>query len=74
MPNIDTRVAAIFRKDRPIMPEGTTVIEADDEVFFVAAKEHIRSCIGELRKTRQAVQKTHYCWRREHRLTFGRIH
>ena len=32
------------------MPEGTTVIEADDEVFFVAAKEHIRSCIGELRK------------------------
>ena len=50
MPNIDTRVAAIFRKDRPIMPEGTTVIEADDEVFFVAAKEHIRSCIGELRK------------------------
>ena len=50
MPNIDTRVSAIFRKDRPIMPEGTTVIEADDEVFFVAAKEHIRSCIGELRK------------------------
>ena len=50
MPNIDTRVAAIFRKDRPIMPEGTTVIEADDEVFFVAAQEHIRSCVGELRK------------------------
>lgn len=50
MPSIDTRVAAIFRKDRPIMPEGSTVIEADDEVFFVAAQENIRSCMGELRR------------------------
>ena len=50
MPSVDTRVAAIFRKDRPIMPEGSTVIEADDEVFFVAAQENIRSCMGELRR------------------------
>ena len=50
MPNIETRVAAIFRKDRPIIPEGSTVIEADDEVFFVAAQENIRSCMGELRR------------------------
>ena len=27
MPKIDTRVAAIFRKDRAIMPQGDTVIE-----------------------------------------------
>lgn len=38
MPNVDTRVAAIFRRDRPITPRGDTVIEADDEVFFIAAK------------------------------------
>ena len=50
MPSVDTRVAAIFRKDRPIMPEGTTVIEAGDEVFFVAAKEDIRACMSELRR------------------------
>ncbi|MEQ8315809.1 MAG: Trk system potassium transporter TrkA [Gammaproteobacteria bacterium] len=50
MPNVDARVAAIFRKDRPIMPEGSTVIEADDEVFFVAAQENIRACMGELRR------------------------
>ncbi|WP_077316589.1 Trk system potassium transporter TrkA, partial [Vibrio gazogenes] len=37
MPHIETRVAAIFRQGRPIRPQGTTVIEADDEVFFVAA-------------------------------------
>lgn len=50
MPSIDTRVAAIFRRDRPIMPEGSTIIEADDEVFFVAAKSHIRSVMSELQK------------------------
>ena len=50
MPGVDTRVAAIFRKDRPITPEGSTVIEADDEVFFVAAQENIRACMGELRR------------------------
>ncbi|MEQ7920935.1 Trk system potassium transporter TrkA [Xanthomonas sp. WHRI 1810A] len=50
MPNVDTRVAAIFRRDRPIIPQGDTVIEADDEVFFIAAKAHIRSVMGEMRR------------------------
>ncbi len=48
MPNVDTRVAAIFRKDRPIIPQGSTVIEEGDEVFFIAAKNHIRAVMGEL--------------------------
>ncbi|WP_100753416.1 Trk system potassium transporter TrkA [Vibrio salilacus] len=50
MPHIDTRVAAIFRQGRPIRPQGTTVIEADDEVFFVAASNHIRSIMSELQR------------------------
>jgi trk system potassium uptake protein TrkA len=50
MPHIDTRVAAIYRQDRAIPPEGDTVIEADDEVFFVAAPRHIRSVMSELRR------------------------
>jgi len=50
MPSVDTRVAAIFRRNRAIMPEGSTVIEADDEVFFIAASNHIRAVIGELRR------------------------
>jgi trk system potassium uptake protein TrkA len=50
MPHIDTRVAAIFRQGRPIRPQGTTVIEADDEVFFVAASNHIRSVMSELQR------------------------
>ncbi|MGI9250420.1 MAG: Trk system potassium transporter TrkA [Pseudohongiellaceae bacterium] len=50
MPSVDTRVAAIFRKGSPIMPQGSTVIEVDDEVFFVAAKNDIRAVMGELRR------------------------
>ncbi len=50
MPKVDTRVAAIFRQDRPIIPEGSTVVEAGDEVFFIAAKENIRAVMSELRK------------------------
>ena len=50
MPSVDTRVAAIFRRDRPILPKGDTVIEADDEVFFIAASEDIRAVMSELRR------------------------
>lgn len=50
MPNIDTRVAAIFRQDRSINMGGDTVVEAGDEVFFLAATEHIRTVMQELRR------------------------
>lgn len=50
MPDVDTRVAAIFRRDRPIIPVGDTVVEADDEVFFIAAKPNIRAVMSELRR------------------------
>jgi len=50
MPKTDARVAAIFRQDRSIIPVGSTVIEAGDEVFFIAAKENIRTVMAELRK------------------------
>lgn len=50
MPGVDTRVAAIFRKDRPIIPKGDTIIEADDEVFFLAATHDIRAVMSELRR------------------------
>lgn len=50
MPSVDTRVAAIFRKDRSIIPIASTVIEADDEVFFIAAHNDIRAVMSELRR------------------------
>ena len=54
MPKIETRVAAIFRKDRAIMPQGDTVIEDGDEVFFIAASDHIRSVMSELQQIGRA--------------------
>jgi trk system potassium uptake protein TrkA len=50
MPKVDTRVAAIYRRNRAILPEGHTVIEADDEVFFIAAKKDIRAVMSEMRR------------------------
>ena len=46
MPTVEIRVAAIYRRDRAIIPQGNTVIEADDEVFFVAAPKCIRAMIN----------------------------
>lgn len=57
MPQIDTRVAAIFRQDSPIIPEGKTVIEAGDEIFFIAASENIRGVLRELRRMDKPVKK-----------------
>jgi trk system potassium uptake protein TrkA len=50
MPDVETRVAAIFRRDRAIIPQGNTVIEVDDEVFFIAAKANIRAVMSEMRR------------------------
>ncbi len=50
MPKVDTRVAAIFRQDRPIIPEASTVVEEGDEVFFIAARNNIRAVMSEPRK------------------------
>jgi trk system potassium uptake protein TrkA len=50
MPQIETRVAAIFRKDGPLIPEGSTVIEDGDEIFFIAATDNIRSVLKEMRR------------------------
>ena len=57
MPNVDTRVAAVFRRGRAIIPEGDTVIEVDDEVFFIAAREHIDTVMAELRKVERPLKR-----------------
>jgi len=57
MPQVDTRVAAIFRQDSPIAPEGTTVVEAGDEVFFIAATGNIRNVLRELRRMDTPVRR-----------------
>lgn len=50
LPDIDFRIAAIFRRDEAIIPDGDTVIKPGDEVFCLAATEHIRHALHELRR------------------------
>lgn len=50
VPGIDARVAAIYRHGTAIASEGDTVIEADDEVFFIAPRKDIRAVMSELRR------------------------
>ncbi|MGB5290062.1 MAG: Trk system potassium transporter TrkA [Lysobacterales bacterium] len=45
----DARLAAIYRKGRLILPEGSTVIEENDTVFFLAATRDIPAVMKELR-------------------------
>ena len=57
MPGIQTRVAAIYRRGKAIMPTGDTVIEVDDEVFFIAARKNIRAVIAEMRRVDRPVKR-----------------
>jgi len=47
LPYIETRIVAIFRNNIPIKPTANTIIEPEDEVFFLAASEHVRSVMAE---------------------------
>ena len=49
IPGIDVRVAAIYRRGESVPPTADTVIEADDEVFFLAASRNIPRVIAEMR-------------------------
>ena len=55
LPNVKSRVAAIYRQNQPIIPKGDTVIEPDDEVFFVAGAPDIPIVMGELRSVETPV-------------------
>src|SRR6202140_801512 len=50
VPSADARVAAIYRAGKSVKPEGDTVIEDGDEVFFLAARKDIRVVMKELRR------------------------
>ena len=49
IPKVDTQVVAIFRDGRPITPTAKTVIEVDDEVFFIAPAKDINAVMSEFK-------------------------
>ena len=57
MPDTDCRICAIYRDDRLVQPDGGTVIQEGDEVFFVAARADIPTMLAELRPSEKAVKR-----------------
>jgi len=53
----DARVAAIYRQDKTIIPDGNTLIEENDTVFFLAARKNIRLMMKELRPMDSPVRR-----------------
>lgn len=57
MPHVDTKVVAIFRRNKPLNPTPNTIIEPDDEVFFLATPSHIDAVMSELRQLDQPYKR-----------------
>ncbi|MCI0432878.1 MAG: Trk system potassium transporter TrkA [Gemmatimonadetes bacterium] len=57
VPNAEARVVAIYRNGQSIVPEGDTVIEHGDEVFYLAARKDIRLVMNEMRKAEDPVRR-----------------
>jgi trk system potassium uptake protein len=57
MPNAEARIAAIFRNGRFVEPEGESVVEEGDEIFFVAARDNIKRMMSEITRTEDKVRK-----------------
>jgi len=57
LPKSDARVVAIYRAGRSVVPQGDTVIEQGDEVFFLAASADILRVMTELRKAESPVKR-----------------
>ncbi len=57
VPGIDVRVLAIYRAGRMIRPDGETLIEDGDEMYFLAARESIRRVMAEMRKKEETARR-----------------
>ena len=57
LPDVEARVAAIYRNGYPVPVDGDTVIQEGDEVFFIAARKDIRVVMSEIRKLEAPVRR-----------------
>ena len=57
IPNTEARIAAIYRNGKTLQLSGDTIIEEDDEIFFIAARQDIRVFMSEMRKLEDPVRR-----------------
>jgi len=53
----DARVAAVYREGELVEPDGDTVIEEGDIVFFLAARKYIKTMMKELRPLDKPIRR-----------------
>jgi len=49
MPDTDAFVASIYRKGKPFIPSGETIIKENDEVYFISSEKNTDQIVDEFR-------------------------
>jgi len=57
IPNTEARIAAVYRDGKTLVLDGSTIIEENDQVFFIAARQDIRVFMSEMRKLEDPVRR-----------------
>ena len=57
IPDVETRIAAVYRDGQSVELSGSTLIQENDEVFFIAARKDIRVVMSEMRKLEDPVRR-----------------
>jgi trk system potassium uptake protein TrkA len=57
IPNTEARIAAIYRQGNAMLPDGDTVIQEGDEIFFIADRKDIRVFMSEMRRLEDPVRR-----------------
>lgn len=57
MPKVNTKIVAIFRRNKAIMPTSDTIIQPDDEIFFLATPKDLDIVMSELRHLDQPYKR-----------------
>ena len=57
IPNTEGRIAAIYRQGKAMLPDGDTVIQEGDEVFFIADRQDLRVFMSEMRRLEDPVRR-----------------
>ena len=50
IPNTNMFIPTIFRKGKALIPEGSTVIKENDEVYFLSSEKNIDKIVSEMRE------------------------
>tara|TARA_Y100000739_G_C20598576_1_gene461713 strand:+ start:972 stop:2324 length:1353 start_codon:yes stop_codon:yes gene_type:complete len=57
MPETDAFVASIYRKGKPFIPTGETVIKENDEVYFVSSEKNTDQIVDEFRDNEESYSR-----------------